>query len=213
MITPTPATTAAAAAAPAKPLVLPDHTRTLWRSNLSTALRSALACTLVGVATLYAPLPLRRHLQFPAFAYVTAVLVVGDATLGDSLRGAASALYGTVLGHLLALVTFYIMRPAKITSPVTAIAVAVSSFAVAISDSTALIAKRVALGQIVIVYVTAFMDEETAAGDWRPVLHPVPVAASTAVGALAAVVALVVPYPRLACYEVTFLILFENFSY
>lgn len=92
------------------------------------------------------------------------------------------------------------MQPQGMSAATAAIAVAISSFVVALSDSTGLIAKRVALGQIVIVYVTAF--KEAAAGGGSVVLHPVPVAASTAAGALAAVVALVLPYPRLACFEV-----------
>lgn len=78
-------------------------------------------------------------------------------------------------------------------------AAAVSAFVVVISDSTGLLTKRIALGQIVLIYVAAFDFEQT---QLRPVLQPVPVLASTVVGVAAAVMALVVPYPRLACYEV-----------
>uniref|UniRef100_A0A0E0HWR4 Uncharacterized protein n=1 Tax=Oryza nivara TaxID=4536 RepID=A0A0E0HWR4_ORYNI len=50
---------------------LPDvlQPRRRWRSSLATGFRSALACTIVGVASIYAPLVIRRHLTFPAFSY------------------------------------------------------------------------------------------------------------------------------------------------
>ncbi|KAJ6796245.1 Uncharacterized protein M6B38_222645 [Iris pallida] len=177
-----------------------DHSRSLWRSRLGSALRTSLACVLVGVATLYSPTTVRRHLHFPAFSYMTAVLVVGDASsLGGSARSAACASYGILLGLLPAMLTFYSIRPEGVSAATTAVAVAVSSFVVAASDPPGLITTRIALGQVVIVYVTAYKET----GRVKPVvLHPVPVAASTAVGAAAAVLALVFPYPKLACYQV-----------
>lgn len=75
---------------------------------------------------------------------------------------------------------------------------AISAFAVALPDSTQL-CKRIALGQIVIVYVVGYIR----GADTDAVMHPVHVAASTAVGVLACVLALLLPYPRLACYEVS----------
>jgi len=177
-----------------------NHSHLLWRSRLSSALRTALACTIVGATTLYSPQIIRRHLKFPAFSYMTAVLIVGEATLGDAVKGAACALYGTALGLIPAILTLHMMQfKNNITATTISVAVAISSFAVAIFDSTALITKRIALGQIVIVYVTAFKE----AGQATPVLNPVPVAASTAVGAVSSVLALVLPYPRLAYCQVT----------
>ncbi|XP_010922978.1 uncharacterized protein [Elaeis guineensis] len=178
-----------------------NHARSLWRSRLGSALRTALACTIVGVATIYTPSVLRSHLTFPAFSYVTAILISGEATLGDSLHGAASALYGTLLGVLPAMLTLlFLLRPDGFSITTTTLAVVLSSFAVALLGSTDLIAKRIALGQIVIIYAAPF--EQVGPHDVKAVWHPIHVAASTAVGVVASVLALLFPYPRLACYEV-----------
>lgn len=61
-----------------------------------------------------------------------------------------------------------------------------------------LVARRVALGQIVIVYVVVFSN----GGRTEAVMRPAHVAASTVVGMLACVLALLVPIPRLASREV-----------
>jgi hypothetical protein len=76
--------------------------------------------------------------------------------------------------------------------------VALAAFVVAFPEGTHLIAKRIALGQIVIVYVIAFINGVDA----EAIMHPLNVAASTAIGVLACVIALLLPYPRLACWEV-----------
>ncbi|XP_017700658.2 uncharacterized protein LOC103716990 [Phoenix dactylifera] len=177
-----------------------NHGRSLWRSRLGSSLRTALACTIVGVATIYSPSVLRSHLTFPAFSYVTAILIAGEATLGDSLHGAASALYGTVLGVLPAMLALFLIRPDGFSIAATTLAVVLSSFVVALPGSTDLIAKRIALGQIVIIYVAPF--EQVGPDHVKSVWHPVHVAASTSVGVVASVLALLFPYPRLACHEV-----------
>ncbi|KAJ6814520.1 uncharacterized protein M6B38_136960 [Iris pallida] len=182
------------------PVRLSQHSRSLWRSRLGSALRTSLACAIVGIATLYSPMSIRRHLRFPAFAYMTAVLTVGDASsLGNTMKSAACAFYGIALGLLPAMLMFYLIRPEGVSAATTAVAVAISSFVVAASDLPGLITTRIALGQIVLVYVRAYKET----GHVNPVvLHPVPVAASTALGAAAAVLALLFPYPRLAYCQV-----------
>ncbi|KAG5550177.1 hypothetical protein RHGRI_015211 [Rhododendron griersonianum] len=72
------------------------------------------------------------------------------------------------------------------------------SFLVAVPEWSHLMTKRIAFGQIVIVYVGAVVYGKEA-GD---VMHPIHVAASTALGALASVLAMLLPYPRLAYAEV-----------
>lgn len=74
---------------------------------------------------------------------------------------------------------------------------------VALPKSTHLVSKRIALGQIVIVYVIGFINGDQT----EAVMHPVRVAASTGVGLLACVLALLLPVPRLAFKEVTYLCL------
>ncbi|ONK76953.1 uncharacterized protein A4U43_C02F1610 [Asparagus officinalis] len=73
------------------------------------------ACTLVAAAPLL-PHPLRRHLKFRRFAYVTSFLIVSDATSGTPER-APSRLYGTVLGLLRRWRTFHVMQPQNMSAP------------------------------------------------------------------------------------------------
>ncbi|CAK9164555.1 unnamed protein product [Ilex paraguariensis] len=174
-----------------------ERARTMWRSCLASAFRTAVASTIVGGATLYGPAFLRRQIAFPAFSYVTVILIVTDATLGDTLHGCCHALYATLQGVCPAILSLWVIGPARLTTSTTAAAVALSAFVVALPENTHLVAKRIALGQIVIVYVLAFINGVNT----DAVMHPVHVAASTAIGAFACVVALLVPYPSLAYCE------------
>jgi hypothetical protein len=185
-------------------LTIPNHSNQAqagwrWRGCLASAFRTALACTIVGCTTLYGPATLQRQIPFPAFSYVTAILIVTDATLGDTLRGCWLALYATVQIVGPAILCLWLVGPARFSTVTTALAVALGAFVVALpAESTHLVAKRIALGQTVILYVIAFVD----GAHTEAVMHPVHVAASTAVGALACVLALLLPYPRLAYCEV-----------
>ncbi|GMI64316.1 hypothetical protein like AT2G28780 [Hibiscus trionum] len=170
----------------------------LWRTVLSSAFRTALACSIIGVATLYGPASFRNQVAFPAFSYVTAILVVTDATLGDTLHGIWLAIYASVQSLGPAMLSLWLIGPAKLSNGTTALAVALAGMIVVLPESTHMIAKRIALGQIVIVYVIGFINGDQT----QPIMHPVHVAASTAVGMLACVLALLLPYPRLACCEV-----------
>jgi hypothetical protein len=86
-----------------------------------------------------------------------------------------------------------------LTSGTISLAVALGAFVVVFPEGTHLVAKRIALGQIVIVYVVAFINGVHT----EAIMHTLHVAASTAIGVLACVLALLLPYPRLACWEVT----------
>lgn len=170
----------------------------MWRTCLASAFRTALACTIVGVATLFGPQYIKKQVAFPAFSYVTVILVVTDATLGDTFRGCWHALYATIQGVCPAILSLWLIGPARLTAGTTAIAVALSAFVVVLPENTHLIAKRIALGQIVIVYVIAYIN----GGLTETIMHPVHVAASTGLGVFACVLALFFPYPYLACCEV-----------
>ncbi|XP_072996682.1 uncharacterized protein [Typha latifolia] len=174
----------------------------LWSSSaLIPALRTAIACAIIGTATIYSPTAFRRHITFPAFSYVTTILTIGDATLADALHGAASALYGTILGVLPALLTLFLMQPYGVFSiATTTLVVALTSFAVATIDSAGLITKRVALGQIVIIYVANFKQDNPTHAK-AMLMHPAHVAASTAIGVLSSILATMLPYPSFACCE------------
>lgn len=176
-----------------------NRARALWLTCLAASFRTALACTIVGIITLYGPASVQRQVAFPAFSYVTVILVVTDATLGDTLHGCWLALYASVQSLGPAMLSLWLIRPTKLTNETTALAVALGGMIVVLPEATHTVAKRIALGQIVIVYVIGFIN----GGQTEPIMHPVHVAASTAVGVLACVLALVFPYPRLACCEVS----------
>ncbi|KAJ7947678.1 p-hydroxybenzoic acid efflux pump subunit aaeB [Quillaja saponaria] len=170
-----------------------------WQACLASAFRTALACTIVGCATLYGPASFQRQIAFPAFSYVTVILIVTDATLGDTLRGCWLALYASIQSLGPAILSLWIIGPNRFSKGTTALAVALAAFVVALpAESTHLIAKRIALGQTVIVYFIAYINSHHT----EPIMHPIHVAASTAIGVLACVLALLLPYPRLACHEV-----------
>ncbi|GFS37897.1 hypothetical protein Acr_00g0054680 [Actinidia rufa] len=149
-----------------------ERAQEAWRSNLLTAFRTALACIIVGGVTLYGPACITRQL----------VCVLCQLSKG--------------IGP--AILSLWLIGPARLTTTTTALAVAVSAFVVVLPESTHLVAKRIALGQIVIVYVMAFIK----GGDTQAVMHPLHLAASTALGVLACILALLLPYPTLAYCQV-----------
>ncbi|KAJ4834456.1 hypothetical protein Tsubulata_007909 [Turnera subulata] len=171
--------------------------RAEWQWCLATAFRTALACTIVGCITLYGPTELMQQITFPAFSYVTVILIVTDATLGDTLHGCWLALYATVQTVGPAILTLWLIGPARFTCATISLAVAIAAFVVVLPEGTHLIGKRIALGQIVLIYVTAYIHGEKT----EPIMHPLHIAASTGVGVLACVLALLLPYPRLAYWE------------
>ncbi|GKV30018.1 hypothetical protein SLEP1_g38886 [Rubroshorea leprosula] len=156
-----------------------------------------LACSIVGCTTLYGPKSVRDLLEFSAFSYVTTVLIVSDATLGDALRGCWNVLYASIQVMLPSVLILRGIGPARLTAELAALAVAVTAFMVALPNSTSLMAKRIAFGQAVIVYVGAVIH----GAQTGTVMHPVHVVSSTALGAMASVVAMLLPYPHLAFLE------------
>lgn len=177
-----------------------QRTLALCRSSLGSALRTSLACAAIACAKLYGPAPLRRHIDYPALSYVTAILLVSDTTLGEVVRGAAHVAYGTVQGVVPAIVCLWAVGPARFSITTTTVVVAASALVVALPESTPVLSKRVAMAQVVVVYVFACMRGVRT----DAVMDPVNVAVSTGVGTLASVVALLLPfpYPRMGYYEV-----------
>ncbi|TKV98828.1 hypothetical protein SEVIR_8G000900v4 [Setaria viridis] len=175
-----------------------------WRSSLASGLRAALACIIVGLVSLYAPPAVRRHITFPAFSYVVTVIIVTDATLGTALRGAVSALQATLMGAAPSVLALWLAHRTGAAESVlaTSAVVALTTFAVALPESVDPVAKRIALGQIIIIYVARFHkgDHPTRA---FAVLHPANVVACTALGVAAALLAVLLPWPRLATREAT----------
>ncbi|KAL6503175.1 hypothetical protein OROHE_023804 [Orobanche hederae] len=179
--------------------MVPGRVRIMWCMRLRSALRMAFACTIVGCTTLYGPKFIVDEIKFAAFSYLTVVLIASDATLGETLRGCWHAFYATVQVIPLAMLVRRIVSPyGAVPVSAAAAAVAVASFVVALPECTHLTAKRIAFGQIVLVCSDAVVIGDGSGG----VMRPVYVAASTGLGALASVLASMIPCPGLACYEV-----------
>lgn len=174
------------------------RTLAAWRACLIAAFRTTAACAIVACATLYGPASFRGLVGFPAFSYVTVILIIIDASLGDALRSCWLALYATAQSLGPAMLSLWLIDPSRLTRTFTSLAVALGAFVVALPESTHLVSKRIALGQIVIVYVMGFIKGEKN----EAVMHTARVAVSTGVGVLACVLALLLPFPRLACEEV-----------
>jgi hypothetical protein len=184
-----------------------SRTVSFWLSCLGPALRTALACIMVGVTSIHGPDRVRRHVAFPAFSYVTTIMLVGEETLGGALQGTMSAIYGTVLGILPAIVTLYFVKAVGSLIVITTIAtVFVMAFVVSWTQPANLVAKRIVLGQIVLIFATNFGHGNDMADGHviSSIMKPAQVAASTVLGVAAAVLALLFPYPRLALNEVRF---------
>jgi hypothetical protein len=186
-----------------------NPTHLMWRVHLCSALRTTLACSIVGCTTLYGPATLQRLLAYPAFSYLTTILIVSDATLGDTLRSFWHAVYATIQVMILSIPSLWLVDPACLTNSLAAVAVALSAFVVALPESTHLMSKRIAFGQIVIVYVGAVIH----GAQTGIIMHLIHVASSTALGAVASVLAMFFPYPRLAYNEVTRICFTLGFTY
>ncbi|ESW34649.1 hypothetical protein PHAVU_001G169100 [Phaseolus vulgaris] len=169
----------------------------VWRSRVRSALRTTLACSIAGCSYLYGPAPLRRYLTFPAFIYSTTLLIVSDGTLGDTLRGCWHVLCASIQVMILSLVSVQVIGPQNFTSHVAALAMAASAFLVALPvESTHLVTKQIAFGQLVNVYVRTSID-----GGEGFATHTIHVVCCTALGAAASVLAMLLPCPRLAYFQ------------
>ncbi|PIN10863.1 hypothetical protein CDL12_16535 [Handroanthus impetiginosus] len=176
-----------------------ERARVICRMRLHSALRTALAYLIVGGATIYGPKVLVNKIKFAAFSYLTAVLIVSDASLGDTLKGCWHAFCATAQVVPLAMLVRRNIDPTGgLSVGMAAAAVALAAFLVALPESTHMTAKKIAFGQIVLVCADAVASEDTRAG----FMHPAYIAASTALGAFASVLAMVIPYPSLASDKV-----------
>lgn len=169
-----------------------DTRSEVWRTRVGSALRTTLACTIAGCTYLYGPAPLRRYLTYPAFTYSTALLIVSDAALGDTLRGCWHVLCASIQVMILSLLALQLIGPQNFTNLVAALAMAISGFLVALPvESTHLVTKQIAFGQLVNVYVRTAID----GAEDRVAMHTIHVVCSTALGAVASVLAMLLPCP------------------
>ncbi|XP_022143874.1 uncharacterized protein LOC111013682 [Momordica charantia] len=171
-------------------------TAVLWRIRLGSAVRAAVACSIVGGVTLFGPAPVRQMLTFSAFSYVTAIsTVLSDAvTFGHAVRAGFHVACAVALVLVSSVPCLWLIGPARFDRWAASLAVAVSGFVVALLERAHLLTKRIAFGQLVIVYVGTVIN----GGETSFFMHPLRVASSTAAGAIAAAVAMIIPYPRLS---------------
>ncbi|KAL2899052.1 p-hydroxybenzoic acid efflux pump subunit AaeB [Bienertia sinuspersici] len=148
---------------------LSQRTRDFWRSGLIAASRTALACIIVGCMTLYGPTAFKKQVAFPAFSYVAMILIVTNATLGDTIRGLWFAFYCTLQTVCPAMLCLWYMGPTRLTAVSTSLVLGIAAFFIALPKSTHVVAKRVALGQLVIIYVVGYIT----ADEIDAIMHPV----------------------------------------
>ncbi|KAL9275788.1 hypothetical protein AKJ16_DCAP23447 [Drosera capensis] len=175
------------------------RTVAVWRRRLGAALRIAFAYGMIGCVTLYGPEQIRNYITYSAFSYLTGTLIVSEATLGDAVRGTWHVIIGTCLVMGPSILSLWLVGPGRFNPNTAAIAVGLGAFWIALPDSIPLMSKRIAFGELVIVYVGTVINGAST----DVVMHPVNVAASAGLGALASVIAMLLPFPHLAVCEVT----------
>ena len=125
-------------------------------------------------------------------------------------------LCATVQAVVPAMLSLWLIGAGRLSAGLVGELVALSVFVIGLPEWTHVTAKRIAFGQIVIVYVGAAAilgegegegeGEGAAGGAGAGAMHLLlllHVASSTALGAFASALALLFPYPRLASTEVT----------
>ncbi|KAL9275787.1 hypothetical protein AKJ16_DCAP23445 [Drosera capensis] len=171
----------------------------VWKQKLFAAIRIALAYLIVGCATVYTQQEIRKYVAYPSFSYMTATLIVWETTLGDTLRGTWHAFIGTCLVTGATVMSIWLVRLQDPLSPIlAAVLVGLGTFVVALPRFIPLLSKRIALCGLVLVYVgTCNGTPETGI-----MMRPLYVAASTGLGAVASILAMLLPFPHLATLEV-----------
>ncbi|GFP98369.1 hypothetical protein PHJA_001980800 [Phtheirospermum japonicum] len=181
-----------------------DHAQTIWCMRLRSALRAALACAIVGGATLHGPKPLVNKL-FPAFSYVITNVILSDAmTLGHVMSGCWHALYATTQVVPLAMLgRWLISRQGRdeLSVGLASLVATVASFLVALPTSTHFMAKRIALGQIALICAEVVVSGNKSSHGFMNPLH---IGSSALLGAVACLLASMLPFPGLAHNKVLF---------
>ncbi|GFP98370.1 hypothetical protein PHJA_001980900 [Phtheirospermum japonicum] len=173
--------------------------------RLRSALRVALACAIVGGATLHGPKPLTDKLKFPAFSYVIVIIILSDVmTLGHALSGCWHALYATAQVVPLAMLGRWLISPqgrGELSVALAASVAAVASFLVALPKSTHLTAKWIALGRIALICTEVVISSNKASHGFMNPLH---IGSSALLGTVACLLASLLPFPGLAHNKVLF---------
>jgi hypothetical protein len=174
-----------------------------WRQFLNKILestRTGLAVLIVGLLITYVPSKalLKRMLAFTTYAPTIAVSAC-DSTLGRVIGNIWAILQVALVVMLETMLVLQILPP-PMKKVDMVISVGVSSFLVTCSKRVNMTGKKVGLAQICMTFVAAHLDP-----DLDVVWMPVKFMGSIFVGATAALLALIFPYPQLATVKVTLL--------
>ncbi|KAK6778586.1 hypothetical protein RDI58_025304 [Solanum bulbocastanum] len=178
-----------------------EHNRVMWWMRLHSAIRTVVAYSIIGCSTLYGPPWLKKFATFPAFAYVTATLVTSESTLGDTLSGCWDAILAMVQTMPLSMLGVWVATANgrnRLSPIASSLALGVTSLLVAIVECTHIRCKKIAFGQLVLV----FADGVIRGVHTSVFVHPLRVACSTVLGIVASLLAFSLPYPKLAYFEV-----------
>ncbi|BBN05907.1 hypothetical protein MPTK1_3g16900 [Marchantia polymorpha subsp. ruderalis] len=169
------------------------YEKRFW-SRAGEALRTGFACLLVGIMLEYVP-AVKDLMVVSVLSYVIAVLVSGP-TLGTVIHNALGLLAVAVPGLLSTLIVLQVLRPP--ISKVTAVAcIGVSSYFITYLSNTNLLGRKSALAQVSIVYIYAHYDS-----GMNVVTFPLRMIGPDILGVAMGIVATLIPFPRLAVWEV-----------
>uniref|UniRef100_M1DGC7 P-type trefoil n=1 Tax=Solanum tuberosum TaxID=4113 RepID=M1DGC7_SOLTU len=170
-----------------------EHNRIIWWMQLHSAIRTVVAYSIIGCSTLYGPPWLKKFATFPAFAYVTATLVTSESTLGDTLSGCWDAILAMVQTMPLSMLGVWIATTNgrnRLSPIASSLALGVTSLLVAIVECTHIRCKKIAFGQLVLV----FADGVIRGVHTSVFVHPLHVACSTVLGIVVSLLAFSLPY-------------------
>ncbi|KAH9325359.1 hypothetical protein KI387_005537, partial [Taxus chinensis] len=182
-----------------------SYEKEFWQSRVSAAFRTGWACLLAGILVHHSDLH-SQWMAFPLFAYIIAVTVVGEASLGEALQSAFSVAAGILHGAFPTILVLWVIKPERFSVCVTIVCVTASSFIIVWSNMIPMTSKRVACAQVVMIYVAAFSHR----GSMDPVMYPLRVVTTTVIGTACALLALISPLPKLASHQVIIFITLSN---
>ncbi|CAM6112392.1 unnamed protein product [Calypogeia fissa] len=158
------------------------------------ATRTGWACLMVAAMLLYVP-GIQTVFSVSVLAPVLAVVLAGPS-LGTVLHNSWGALTVAIPALTSTIAVLHVIRPP--ISQFAAIAcTGISSVIIAYFSETHILGRKVALAQVSIVYVTAHYTP-----GMNVVTFPLKMLATDALGIVMAIVATLVPIPRLAVWEV-----------
>jgi len=172
--------------------------QTIWGMKVELALRTSLAAALAAVYATHPEVHAAEWDHATVFAPVLAIACVSGPNLGATLHHAWQMWTATVIGCFSSMVVnevFRPVRPAKLREGVMCVAFLLTVFFLS-SRPWALVQKRVSVGVMLCGTIPMSVSGHTKEW-WFPWTTGTP----CTVGLVAAVIAMIFPYPRLAYHE------------